>query len=236
MRLTVGPLPPAVYWRRRTIVLGAVLVLLFLVAQACMSAAASPEQDRTAGPASPPPSSPAAAPSGTPPATGPPATSAPTGSTATPTGSHAGGPAGTGSSAPADPDACTDQEMRITAEADQASFPVGASVQFTIRIRNAADRSCRRDIGGDQRELYLRQGTGATKVWSTQDCDPPTGTDVRELAPGFETSHFIVWHGRSSESCQGGQPGGARVEPGEYQLTARLGTAHSEPVTITVTG
>src|SRR2546427_6332927 len=35
MNLTVGPLPPAVYWRRRAIVAGALLVLVLLVSYAC---------------------------------------------------------------------------------------------------------------------------------------------------------------------------------------------------------
>ena len=35
MRLTVGPLPPAVYWRRRAIVLGVAVVLVFLIVQSC---------------------------------------------------------------------------------------------------------------------------------------------------------------------------------------------------------
>jgi hypothetical protein len=240
MRLTVGPLPPAVYWRRRAIVLGGVLVLLFLVAQACMSTAAAPED--TAG------GDPAAAVAT---ATGDPAGQPlrPTG----PTGAATGGPspsatrsppadppAGAGDPAgeldPADPDACTDQEILVTAETDRRRFPVGASVQFTIRIQNGSERTCRRDIGGDQRELYLRKGSGANKVWSTRDCGGPSGSDVRELEPGFETSHFIVWHGGSSGSCAGEEPAGEPVEPGEYQLVARLGTGFSAPVGIVVTG
>jgi len=232
MRLTVGPLPPAVYWRRRAILLGGVLVILFLVAQACMSASAAPEQ--AAGDSSPP-----ADPAGSPTATAGTASRSPTSlataGTGQPTPASPAPPAGGGLD-PADPDACTDQEMLVIAEPEAASFPGGASVQFTIRVRNDADRSCRRDIGGDHRELYLRRGTGASKVWSSRDCAGPTGSDVRELEPGFETSYFIVWHGESSASCAGGEPAGGQVEPGEYQLIARLGTAHSDPVGITVTG
>lgn len=235
MRLTVGPLPPAVYWRRRAIVLAAVLLVLFLVAQACVSASASPEPEavgeststHTADPGArdrPTPTAEAASPAPTVPATNP----------------------GTGGATPASPaapaggldpaDACSDQELLITAQTGRASFPTGASVQFTIRVRNDADRSCWRDIGGDYRELYLRRGTGASKVWSSRDCAPPTGSDPRELEPGFETSYYIVWEGRSSASCAAGEPAGERVEAGDYQLVARLGTALSEPVDITVTG
>jgi hypothetical protein len=235
MRLTVGPLPSAVYWRRRAIVLSAGLVLLFLVAQACMAAAASPDRLDPGGTSATPTGS-----STAPPATGPAGRPAPgqTGSTAAgqpdPADDPAPGPVE--SLDPAAPDTCTDQEMLITAESGSASFTSGTGVQFTIRIQNRSDRTCRRDIGGDHRELYLRMGTGATRVWSTRECGAPSGSEVRELAPDFEISHFIVWQGQSSRICQGGEPAGGQVEPGEYQLIARLGTAHSQPVTITVTG
>lgn len=233
MRLTVGPLPPAVYWRRRAIVLGAVLVALFLVAQACMSASASPDDvdagntpsPTAAGPstsATPPPQSDPPAATTTPESPAPPPEEPPDGEPAA-------------ALDPADPAACTDQEMLITAETGDPSFPGGTSVQFTIRIENDSDRSCRRDVGGDHRELYLRKGTGATKLWSSRDCDGPSGSQVEELAPGFERSHFIVWHGNASDSCQDGAPAGEPVPPGDYQLIARLGTAYSEPVKITVT-
>jgi hypothetical protein len=249
MRLTVGPLPPAVYWRRRTIVLAAVLVLLFLVAQACLSSPASPDGDVTGDLTS----SPAAGGSASP-VTGPGGGSAgPTdrlGPSGSPGGADlpgAGGPLGAGNPPaggdlpgsgldPSDPRSCTDQEMRVAAVAEQVTFPAGTPVQFTIRIQNGAERSCWRDIGGDQRELYLRSGTGATKRWSSRDCGGPSGSDIRELEPGFATSHFIAWQGRSSEVCAGGEPAGELVEPGGYQLVARLGAAFSEPVEITVTG
>jgi len=221
-------------------VLAGVLVLLFLVAQACRSAAASPEDGAAA--AGDPAPTPTAATPGT---ADPGPTPAPTGTgsprpepaTSAATGDPSGPPAGEGDQLePADPAACKDVEMLVTAETSRPKFPAGTSVQFTIRIQNDADRSCRRDIGGDHRELYLRKGTGATKLWSSRDCGGPSGSDVQELEPGFETSHFLVWHGRSSGPCAGGEPTGDQVEPGNYQLVARLGTAFSEPTDITVTG
>jgi hypothetical protein len=228
MRLTVGPLPPAVYWRRRVLVLGAALLALFLVAQACMAASASSER------------------SGAPPTTQPPApttqppTQAPTGqptfaptqpATQTPTAAPATGQPPT---QPAGEDVCTDDEMRIVALSDLTEFRAGASVQFTIRIRNGGDRTCERDIGGSQRELFLRRGSGADRVWSSRDCHAPTGAEVLSLRPAFEREHWTVWNGRASNRCDGGDPTGDLVAPGNYELVARLGTDYSEPVPITV--
>jgi hypothetical protein len=225
MRLTVGPLPSAVYWRRRALVLGAIVLALFLVAQACMAASASSERG------------------GTPPTTQPPAeasqppTNPPTQPpTQLPTLSPTGVPAtGEPASQPPSEDTCTDDEMRVTAVSDLTEFRAGQSVQFTIRIRNGGDRSCERDIGGSQRELFLRRGSGADKVWSSRDCDPPTGAEVLPLEPDFERSHWTVWNGRASNRCEGGDPDGDLVAPGAYELVARLGTDYSEPVAITVT-
>jgi hypothetical protein len=231
MRLTVGPLPPAVYWRRRAIVLSGVLLALFLVAQACMSASASPENRSSNEPSDPP--SPTLTTRHTPP------TGSPAGSPrATPTGGTTTGPAATGNptaTAPPDPDACTDAEMLVTAVATRTEFAAGTSVRFTIRIRNDSDRACNRDIGGDLRELYLRAAEGGGKVWSSRDCDPPSGTDVQELPPGFAAEFWADWTGEASDSCDGAKPAGEQVPPGDYELVARLGTAYSEPVPIAVT-
>jgi hypothetical protein len=220
MRLTVGPLPPAVYWRRRAIVLSGVLLALFLVAQACMSASASPENRSSDEPTG----SPSPSPTRVTERTTPPSTQSSEVPSATPTAS------------PPDPDACTDDEMLITAEAAQTEFASGTTVRFTIRIRNDADRTCSRDIGGDLRELYLRAGEGASNVWSSRDCNPPTGTDTRELTPGFEQEHWVDWKGLASDACDGDKPAGEPVPPGDYELVARLGTAYSEPLAISIVG
>jgi hypothetical protein len=224
MRLTVGPLPPAVYWRRRVIVLAGVLLALFLLAQACMSTSASPEQRSNTEPGeatSAPPPTPASPTADL--TTAPVPTSAPPATATT-------GPTGT----PADADTCANDEMLITAEAERTTLPGGTNVQFTIRIRNDSGRTCRRDIGGDQRELYLRAADGTRKLWSSRDCDAPTGSDVQELPPSFETKHWLVWKGRASDSCDGDEPAGEPVPPGEYELVARLGTAYGDPLPITI--
>lgn len=227
MRLTVGPLPASVYWRRRAIVLGGALLIVFLVAQACIAASASPGDEPVATPPSP---------SAT---TGPeqdratvPADLPATGDASTPSAAPA---TGSGAAPPdSDTEQCADDEILVRAEASRTAFSPGEAVEFEIRIRNDSDRTCRRDIGGDLRELRLYQGAGATKVWSSRDCGGPTGTNVADLPPGHEERYYIVWNGRSTEDCDGDQPNGPVVEPGEYQLFARLGSIHSEPVVLTV--
>jgi hypothetical protein len=226
MRLTVGSLPPSVYWRRRALVLGAALLGLFLVAQACMAANAAPGGETA----------------GDPPPTGASTTGALSALPSSPAGDPSPGVVDTsdGEGAEDQPDPppvgeeCTDEDMLITAEAGRTEFAPGEPVRFTIRIRNDSGRACVRDIGGGQREIYLIEGTGASKVWSTRLCGAPTGSEVTRLDPGFETTHFDTWSGHTSSTCEGDQPAGPDVTPGSYQLFARLGTAYSEPVAITI--
>jgi hypothetical protein len=217
MRLTVGPLPPAVYWRRRAIVLGAALIVLFMVGQACMSA--SPADDPTGGQSHQPTSTPPSAGD----QTGAPATSGPPPATST-----AAGGQGSGASEAPDGDLCTDDEIKVTALAGRTTFTVGESVRFTIRIAHAADRPCERDVGGGQRELYLVPDPGTGRVWSSRDCASPSGEDVLRLTAGWSRDHEIQFIGLGGNACD------VELETGRYQLYARLGTARSDPVEITL--
>lgn len=218
MRLTVGPLPPAVYWRRRALVLGVALAILFVVFQACNAVSSRGERaapgEQPASSAPPSPTTAAADP--TPTGTSPPATS------------EVASPPPVAEPAAGGAPECTNEDILVTAGASRTELGVGEVVRFTITIRNDSDHTCRRDIGGDHRELYL--SAGGNTVWSSRACDPPTGSEVRELFPGFESAHHIDWDGRTLTSCEPGP----RVQPGEYELRARLGTDVSEPVTIVV--
>lgn len=223
MRLTVGPLPPAVYWRRRAIVLGAALMVLFVVAQACMSG--SPADDRADGGPTPSPS-PSEPPS---PDSGQQAQEVDVSPPSPATGQSAG---------PDDPPAgaddlpagksCGDDEIKLTALATETTFAVGVSVQFTMRIEHDADRSCQRDVGGDQRELYLVPDAGSGRVWSSRDCADPSGEEVLRLTPGWSREHHIMFLDNGGPTCT------EVLDPGEYELFARLGSARSEPLRITL--
>ena len=220
MRLTVGPLPPAVYWRRRALVLGVALAILFILFQACNAAGAPGEE------ASPDQSSPDPEPSLLRPRTGEPEQPSGSPQAASPTAAWAAPVADPPQ--PADGPECTNDDILVTAGASRTELAPGEVVRFTITIRNDSDRTCRRDIGGDHRELYL--SAGGQTVWSSRACDPPTGSDVRDLPPAFESEHHIDWDGRVRTSCEWGP----RVAPGEYELRARLSTDLSEPVVIVV--
>ena len=63
----------------------------------------------------------------------------------------------------------------------------GGPVVFTIKIKNVSARTCVRDVGADVQELLLKDG--ATTIWSSDDCSPNHGQDLKEFTAGLEVSY-----------------------------------------------
>src|SRR4051812_31069151 len=124
MRLTVGPHPAAVYWRRRAVVLSGLAIVVLVVSYAWATATNS-----SAGPGA----------SGQP---------TPTSTLLHPTVGRSTQPTTTtpvpaftlpGNAVNGD---CTDPEIALSATAASASTQRGQPVEFTIRIRNVSARTC----------------------------------------------------------------------------------------------
>jgi hypothetical protein len=220
MRLTVGPLSPTVYWRRRAVVLGGLLCVVLLVVYACSGTPAPKSADPSTAAAT-------AAASASPEAS-------PTPSPLTPIvdGEQSPSPTlETSKAAATQTGPCTDAEMSVTPVPDAATARRGAPVKFTLKIRNVSTRSCARDVGADMQELYLQQG--AVKVWSSDACDPRHGSDVLTFAPGREAAYYVMWDGKANtQGCANRQAPAA----GTYQLVGRLGTRLSDPVNVAIAG
>ena len=219
MRLTVGPLPAAVYWRRRLLVLVGLAMVILVVAYACTgdptAGSAQPATTTTPSPGSTPsPTTTLLRPTtGTPPATTQPAYTLPV-------------PAATGP--------CTDPEMEVTASAANPEVAAGQPVDVTIRIKNVSTRTCDRDVGADVQELRLLDQDRV--IWSSDDCNPNTGADVRSFASGQEVSFTRRWAGTRSRAgdgsvnCSAGAPDTAAT----LQLVARLDQKLSAPFALRV--
>ncbi|WP_433388266.1 hypothetical protein [Micromonospora sp. KLBMP9576] len=240
MRLTVGPLAPAVYWRRRAVVLGAGLLFLIVLLYSCTG---SDRNANKSGDAQP-----------TPGATSSAATPEPTGSVldpqaGAPSPGAAGGPAAgdpsgepTGTDSPpvapvvpaVDDGTCTDTELTVIPVVQPASVVRGAVANLQLKIKNRSERTCSRDVGADAQELFIK--SGAEKIWSSDTCGTGKGSDVQSFTPGFERSYQVGWNGRDTTRCADGVAAGPNLPAGSYQVFARVGTKHSEPVKLTVTG
>jgi len=221
MRLVVGPLPASVYWRRRAMVLGGVALAVFMIVYSCVAS-------RTASSANGSGTTPSAKPNGT---FSP--TAAPSRAPVAPVGAVSGSPT---PAAVTDAQLCTDSELLVTAVTTKATVQRGSEIYFKLVIKNTSSRSCTRDVGPDQQELYVKLGTMV--VFSTDHCDGPTGSDLRTFPPQHERSVDVYWNGKSSSSCSTTQrrtPNGPEPEAGEYLLFGRVGTDLSEPVTLKLT-
>ncbi|MGH3714618.1 MAG: hypothetical protein ACRDT4_14335 [Micromonosporaceae bacterium] len=226
MKLTVGPLPAAVYWRRRAVVLGGVLIVVLWLGYACTgSGSGANPASGDAKPSSSPVHYPSEEPSEDPPpegggdATGPSADPSASGSP--------GSGSGNGGAAPA----CTDSDLRIVPRPAHAQTPEGARLRIDLVITNVSSRSCKADIGADRQEVRLLHN--AQRVWSSDDCNPQTGSHVEVLAPRQAVERFwVTWDGKTSApKCEGDRK---VVQSGSYTVVARLGNVTSKPVTVKV--
>jgi hypothetical protein len=225
MRLTVGPLPAAVYWRRRLLVLGVLALIVVGIIYACTGGTDTDQQinpDLANQTETPEATTPTPEPSPSP-------TPSPTPTAFTLPVAAATGP-------------CTDEEIELTASAAQPTLVVGQGTTFTLTIKNISNRSCVRDIGSIPQELQLRRADG-TIAWSSDDCrdEAVYGPDYNyetTLAPGEEKRFDIYWNGYRSRTgtdavvCVPSDNAKPHIET--HTLVARLGTKLSEPVPVSI--
>jgi hypothetical protein len=239
MRLTVGPLPPAVYWRRRAVVLGALLIVVLALFYTFGGASQAPAGTQTTLGSTSPAATPDTTPSVLTPIIGDhkvdkpdpdddPGPTAFTLPTTGPTTSPAAAQAPSSGS-------CADSEMQVTATPASNKVPAGRPVDFTIKFRNVGKRSCNRDIGADAQELKLIDGEKV--IWSSDDCNARHGTDVRKFGPDEAVAFTLTWNGRRSRSGTGATNCTTAPVPaiGTYALQGRLETALSTPVALRLT-
>jgi hypothetical protein len=217
MRLTVGPLPAAVYWRRRAVVLVGLAMVTLVISYACGG------PDTVAGAQGSPSPSPTSL-----------ASSAPLLHPFVPTT-----PAATAFTLPttAVTGPCADDEIALVAKAGATEVAPLTPLDVTIQIKNIGSRTCIRDIGADMQELRLVDAT-STVMWSSDDCNPNRGHDQHNFAPGKQVSYTLTWSGRRSRTGTGDHtcgPSAPAPASAVYQLVARLDQKVSAPFTVRIT-
>ena len=235
MRTTVGPLPSAVYWRRRAVVLGAILLGIIVLFVSCSGGSKDNQTGQSAASSqlpTPAPASPGAEPSfldgvpgGDVPALPAPSDLDPPGLGNDSTGQD------TNVTAPAD-GSCADSEISVIPSVAPTTVKRGSPVEFILTIKNTGTRACARDVGAGPQELYLDQG--ARKYWSSDTCSTDKSGDVRKFAPGDQRVYKVTWNGRQSSGCAGNSASGPNPPPGQFELRARLGTLISKPVPLAI--
>ena len=214
----VGPLPAAVYWRRRLVVL---LVLVVLVGGLTWGALAllggRDTGDAAAGGATSTelPALERVVPSVTAlrtpeaPAAPPPPSAAPE-PAAPPPGPEPGGP-------------CTDDMVGLEVRTPGQTAP-GSKPTFELVVTNTSPVPCVRLLDKELQELVLIDAAGA-RMWGSNDCFPESSDEPRLLAPGETVVVPLVWGGLTSEpTCTAPRVPPA---PGSYVVRGRLDTKAS---------
>jgi hypothetical protein len=203
----VGSLPPAVYWRRRAVLIAALVVLVGLTAWVLRPGRGDGAPVAGANTPSHTPSQSSVADS----TSVPPSSSAPTSGSATTK-------ATTSSSRSAAPKPCAPGNLKIAAATNAPQYHVGDQPVVMLQVTNVGSTPCVQDLADQQIELRIYNGE--SRVWGSHDCEVQPGTDEHTLAAGRAVRISITWSGLSSQpKCAGTRQ---RVGAGMYTLYGSL--------------
>jgi hypothetical protein len=157
IRNPVGPQPPAVYWRRRLLLVLGLIAVIVVIVLIVTRPAGKPAGDKTPSPGT----SHSASPSGTP---------NPSPSFTTP----AGGTGGT-----ADAPACAPASVTVTAITNSKSYAAGSQPQLSMNITNSGAAPCTYDVGTGAQEYIITSGND--RIWDSKDCQTTPTSRSRPL-------------------------------------------------------
>ncbi|MEV0061353.1 hypothetical protein [Nocardia sp. NPDC050718] len=212
-----GPLPPEIYWRRRALAIGVIVVALAIVIWLVTMVARGGDSsgDNAAATSTTAPASSAASTS-----------SAAESSSATATSAAATSSAAASSSPTDQPAAqpCSDQSLALKVTVGQPTYRVGDQPGFGTVITNISSAPCSRDLGpGPQFLVYTLDGQ--RRLWASNDCNPDGPPEVKTLKAGEQLSYKGSWFGTTSQpNCAGDR---LQVPAGAYMVVAQLGAVRS---------
>jgi hypothetical protein len=245
----VGSEPPAVYWRRRILVIGIPLVLIGFTAYACSGSGGGGNGAKGGASATPTTTSGIITPGPVPTGTLPPINSypvtGPTGSgtpTSTAEGGGVGGVGGSGGNAggggvnggvSVGSSGCV---LGITVQLDKTSAsgpPVYASGQnptFNVILKNSGTQNCRFDISGKGVVVTVTPVNSTLSVWNSATC--AGAQDLRVLGPGDGYTEPVKWNRQKSVTgCPANPP---TVADTEYAVSAAVDGVSAASVQFTL--
>ena len=247
----VGPLPAAVYWRRRAVAAMSTLAVVGLLtwslagvvpARETTTRAASRAAVSAPQPTAPPPAS-------TPTAASTPGAGTPQGDPTDPAaGSAAASPAPAAAAERRQPDdtprasrpapppipvpatgpvPCSDDMIGVAAEIDPLEHRLGQRPTLRLVVTNVSEQPCVRDLDSERQEIVVWSGDGKDRLWSSNDCVNGSTADLRTLVPGQPVAFAVAWAGRTSApGCTGTR---SVVPAGQYRVMSRVDGVISPP-------
>ncbi|WP_037264382.1 hypothetical protein [Kibdelosporangium aridum] len=222
--------PTSIYWRRRMVAIGGVVVALVVLGWAAggFFGDGSQVEDTNAGvresqpPSSPPPPPPPAS------TTSSTSSAAPTSAVTTTTTTTTPPPP------PPDPNLpCPDTAMQVTVELGAPQYQVGQRPVLRLVVANAGTVPCTRDLSRSLREVLVTSVDGANRLWSSKDCYQSNEPDLRIMQPGERQQYEVKWAGRTS--APGCPTRRTTVQAGTYHVVGRLGGLTSGAVPLVLT-
>lgn len=117
--------------------------------------------------------------------------------------------------------------LRLSADTGAPSYVAGDRPILGVSVLNTGSSACTRDLSGPLQVFTVYTASGA-RIWSTADCFPGVGTDVRTLPAGTAVHYDVKWSGTTSApGCAGPR---VEVPTGKYQLRVTIGSLHAAPV------
>ncbi len=246
----IGQLPSQVYWRRRLLLIGVVLVISFAAGWVFIGGASGdpdgmPTSASTDGISRPPlneqalpglervlPSLVPPAPAGSrAPTTGSPPVPAPVPGPAPAPAPPATAPAP--APAPVEPGPCPDEAIGLTVGSEFPEYAAGSKPLLGLNVTNLGAVPCLRDLDLALQVWGLFAADG-TRLWGSSDCYPaPSAPNVVLLQPGQVATFTIIWSGLTSEpTCTVDRQ---VLSPGTYILRGYLGGLLSPDVPLVLT-
>ncbi len=122
--------------------------------------------------------------------------------------------------------------MKLAPTTGAPSYQVGTQPIVGVTVQNAGSVPCVRDLSGPLQVFTVYTASGQRK-WSTADCFPGVGKDVRVLDPGEILHYNVRWSGTSSTpGCHSVR---TQLPAGNYVLKVSVGTLQATPAKFSLT-
>ena len=127
---------------------------------------------------------------------------------------------------------CPDQNISVVLYTDKPAYKEGEQPIFTIAVTNAGLSECTRDVGKAMQSVTVLNLAGDRRIWASGDCAPVAGVNNQLLKPGQQVQDTIQWSGTTS--TPGCETPREPVVPGAYQAIAKIGEKPSAPITFNI--
>jgi hypothetical protein len=118
---------------------------------------------------------------------------------------------------------CDQNLVTVTAATDKPAYAAGESPLLILKVTNGNKVPCEINIGTSQMEFLVTSGTD--RIFSSTDCQADSTDLVKTVAPGqSETANFPWQRNRTVQGCA---PIEAKPAVGTYVFTARLASKTS---------